>query len=69
MYRQYIENLKTIFNTLLPRYDEEGKSYLTIAFGCTGKKHCSVTVAEDISAHIKSNGFQIQTHRREIKDV
>jgi len=69
MYHQYIENLKIMLNMLLPRYDEEGKSYLTIAFGCTGGKHRSVTVAEDISAHIKSNGFQIQTHHREIKDV
>lgn len=42
----FLDSLKTLIGPLLPRYEEEGKSYLTIAIGCTGGKHRSVFVAE-----------------------
>ena len=42
----FFDNLKNLLDPLLPKYAEEGKSYLTIAFGCTGGKHRSVFVAE-----------------------
>ena len=38
----FFDNLKKLLDPLLPKYAEEGKSYLTIAFGCTGGKHRSV---------------------------
>ena len=42
----FMENLKGMLDLLLPRFEAEGKSYLTIAIGCTGGRHRSVFVAE-----------------------
>jgi RNase adapter protein RapZ len=67
-YAPFFENIKNMLNLLLPRYQSEGKSYLTIAFGCTGGKHRSVTVAEDITRYITGTGLQTATHHRELKD-
>jgi RNase adapter protein RapZ len=52
---------------LLPRYSQEGKSYLTIAIGCTGGKHRSVFVAEKIAASIAAGGFITTTHHRDLE--
>ena len=43
---------------LLPRYRAEGKSYVTIAFGCTGGRHRSVHVAERVAARLRGEGFR-----------
>ena len=43
-----LDHLQSMLDILLPRYEKEGKSYLTIAIGCTGGRHRSVTVAERI---------------------
>ena len=44
--REYLDRLTTFLNFALPQYVQEGKSYLTIAIGCTGGQHRSVMVAE-----------------------
>ena len=67
IYPQFVQHIKTMLDMLLPRYNAEGKSYLTIAFGCTGGKHRSVTLAEDISGYVAGLGFHVTTHHREIK--
>lgn len=68
-YQPFIDNLKNMLNILLPRYEAEGKSYLTIAFGCTGGKHRSVTVTEEIAKYLndalKTNCV---IHHRELKE-
>ncbi len=51
---------------LLPRYAQEGKKYLTIAFGCTGGKHRSVLVAERLAHHLQSSGWRVELHHREL---
>jgi UPF0042 nucleotide-binding protein len=43
--------------TLLPRYEAQGKTYVHIAFGCTGGRHRSVFMAEQISAALRDAGF------------
>ena len=49
---------------LLPKYQREGKSYLTIGVGCTGGRHRSVMVANSIGQALVSNGFDaFVTHR------
>lgn len=48
-YNEFISKIKELFTMLIPLYAREGKKYLTIAIGCTGGKHRSVTVAEDLS--------------------
>jgi UPF0042 nucleotide-binding protein len=66
-YMAFIGYIKSMLELLVPRYQSEGKSYLTVAFGCTGGKHRSVTVAEEISAFLKGKNINLVTHHREIK--
>lgn len=54
----FIERLTAFLLPLLPRYREEGKSYLTIAIGCTGGKHRSVYVAERLAAWLRAQGIE-----------
>lgn len=51
---------------LLPRYAQEGKKYLTIAFGCTGGKHRSVLAAERLAHHLLSQGWRVELFHREL---
>jgi UPF0042 nucleotide-binding protein len=51
---------------LLPHYVEEGKSYLTVAFGCTGGKHRSVMMAEEMCKRLKKAGYQVKALHRDI---
>ncbi|HLI21783.1 MAG TPA: RNase adapter RapZ [Stellaceae bacterium] len=51
---------------LLPRYEREGKSYLTIAIGCTGGRHRSVYVAERIAAWLKREGRHVSVAHRDL---
>ncbi|MBL4906810.1 MAG: RNase adapter RapZ, partial [Sneathiella sp.] len=53
----FLCQLENMLDLLLPRYTDEGKSYLTIAIGCTGGKHRSVCVAENIHDRIARRGY------------
>lgn len=66
-YGAFIKNLQAMLDILLPRYEAEGKNYLTIAFGCTGGKHRSVTVAEDMGKFLERKNINFNIHHREIK--
>jgi RNase adapter protein RapZ len=52
----FFERLVALLDPLLPRYDREGKSYLTIAIGCTGGQHRSVYVAERLAGWLRDQG-------------
>jgi len=55
---------------LMPHYIREGKSYLTIAFGCTGGHHRSVMIADAIRGRLAKAGFRVKvTHRDAAKAV
>ncbi len=51
----------------LPYYIQEGKSYLTIAIGCTGGHHRSVVMAEQLAHYLKERGFKVRVHHRDIE--
>lgn len=51
------DKIRDLVLTLLPRYQAQGKAYVTIAFGCTGGRHRSVFVAEQIAAALRDAGF------------
>jgi UPF0042 nucleotide-binding protein len=52
-----IGQIEALLTTLIPRYHAEGRSYLTIAIGCTGGRHRSVHVAERLGAHLSALGY------------
>lgn len=63
--KEFLNRLKDLLLYLLPHYIHEGKSYLTIAFGCTGGQHRSVMMAEDIGKHLKSEGYDVKVVHRD----
>lgn len=50
--QEFLERLDDMLTFLVPKYQREGKSYLTIAIGCTGGRHRSVAIAEHVAAHL-----------------
>jgi UPF0042 nucleotide-binding protein len=65
-YPPFFERLTQWLLPLLPRYDREGKMYLTIAIGCTGGRHRSVFVAERLGAALRDAGQRVETAHREL---
>jgi UPF0042 nucleotide-binding protein len=63
---EFIERVLDLLLYLLPHYKEEGKSYLTVAFGCTGGQHRSVMMAEEICQRLKESGYQVKALHRDI---
>ena len=61
-----LEKTLDFLRFLLPLYVEEGKSYLTISFGCTGGKHRSVFMAQEISRVLATDGFEVTVNHRDI---
>lgn len=64
-YRPFVDSLKGLIGPLLPRFDAEGKSYLTIAIGCTGGKHRSVAVAEELAEWLRGRGRSVTLSHRD----
>lgn len=63
-YPEAMERIEGLLSFLIPRYQAEGKAYVTIAIGCTGGRHRSVHVAERIAARLRGEGFSpTVTHR------
>jgi UPF0042 nucleotide-binding protein len=63
---EFLTELRGLLTLLLPAYVKEGKSYLTIAFGCTGGRHRSVAISEEIAAGLRANGFDLRVTHRDI---
>ncbi|CAK0751349.1 RNase adapter protein RapZ [Azospirillaceae bacterium] len=64
----FFEHLTGLLATLLPRYNQEGKSYLTIAVGCTGGRHRSVLVAERLAGWLRtSRGVPVNLMHRDLE--
>jgi UPF0042 nucleotide-binding protein len=62
--RAFLERLRQLFEFLLPLYRREGKAYLTIALGCTGGRHRSVALVEELRSFFEAQGVPpIVTHR------
>jgi len=68
VFDDFLTQISDLLSLLLPRYAEEGKSYLTVAIGCTGGRHRSVCIAEKIHGLVAKNGyFANLVHRDLIK--
>jgi UPF0042 nucleotide-binding protein len=60
------KNAKGFVDYLMPNFVEEGKSYVTVAVGCTGGKHRSVVLAEILGEHLKDMKYKVQVNHRDI---
>ena len=63
--KEFIDRISELLVYLLPHYVREGKSYLTIAFGCTGGQHRSVMIAEDVSKRLRKAGYRVKVVHRD----
>jgi len=63
--REFISRISDLLIYLLPHYIHEGKSYLTIAFGCTGGQHRSVMIAEEVGKHLRRAGYRVKVVHRD----
>ncbi len=54
---EFLQHLERLLSFLLPRYGEEGKTYLTLAFGCTGGRHRSVAIAGMVAEQLRDRGY------------
>lgn len=64
--KSFLSKFTALVRQCLPQYVEEGKSHLTIAIGCTGGRHRSVTIAEYLAAHLKDRDYPVTIHHRDI---
>ncbi len=65
-YHAALAQIESLLLLLLPRYRAEGKSYVTIAFGCTGGRHRSVHVAARVAARLRGGGFSPTVAHRDL---
>lgn len=65
-YEASVSRIEDLLLTLLPRYFQEGKSYISVAFGCTGGRHRSVHVAERVAARLRAAGFSPTIEHRDL---
>ena len=63
--REFIQRISQLLVYLLPHYIHEGKSYLTIAFGCTGGQHRSVMIAEEVTKRLRKAGYRVKVMHRD----
>ena len=62
----FLEHLERLLIDVLPSYQAEGRSYLTIAIGCTGGRHRSVAIAEELARRFAAHGIPARTSHRDV---
>ena len=65
-YDDAFAGIRDLLLTVLPRFRAQGKAYVNIAFGCTGGRHRSVFMAEQVSAALRANGFSLTIFHRNL---
>jgi UPF0042 nucleotide-binding protein len=63
---EFLKRVVDLLLFLLPHYIEEGKSYLTVAFGCTGGQHRSVMIAEEVRKQLAKEGYHVKAVHRDM---
>ncbi|MDD9900414.1 MAG: RNase adapter RapZ [Alphaproteobacteria bacterium] len=66
-YPAFLAGIKGLLETVLPRYHQEGKNYLTLAIGCTGGKHRSVAIAEELRVWLHRAGYNAALRHRDLE--
>ena len=64
--RELLTRLRDLLAYLLPRYQKEGKAYLTVAVGCTGGRHRSVALVEELQGFVEAQGIPVTVTHRDV---
>jgi RNase adapter protein RapZ len=64
--RELLERITALLDFTLPRYQREGKSYLTIALGCTGGRHRSIVLVEELRRLLDARGYRVLVRHRDV---
>jgi len=62
---EFVERLEGFLDFVMPKYEKEGKSYVTVAIGCTGGRHRSVFIADELARHFEAKGFNARVMHRD----
>jgi len=62
----FIDRFDELLASLVPQYQAEGRTYLTVALGCTGGRHRSVAAAEELAARLRQRGVPVRTSHRDV---
>jgi UPF0042 nucleotide-binding protein len=65
--RELLERITALLDFTLPRYQREGKSYLTIALGCTGGRHRSIVLVEELRRLLDARGYRVLVRHRDVE--
>lgn len=63
---EFLDRLEGLLAMLLPAFEHEGKSYVTVAIGCTGGRHRSVAIAEELARRLREHGQVVRVGHRDI---
>lgn len=64
---KFLDHVYSFIDFLLPQYETEGKSYVTISIGCTGGRHRSVFIANAIGEHLQKNNYRVKVSHRDLE--
>lgn len=67
IFHSFLESIQSLLATSIPRFEQEGRGYLTIAVGCTGGRHRSVFVAKTLSEWLQGQGKPVKLKHRDLK--
>jgi UPF0042 nucleotide-binding protein len=62
---EFLSRLKAFLDYLIPQYEKEGKSYVTVSIGCTGGRHRSVFIADALGRHFEAAGYRVRVNHRD----
>jgi len=65
--KEFLASLDQLLDVLMPAYVKEGKSYLTIAMGCTGGRHRAVAMAEEVARRLRAKGYRLHVDHRDVE--
>src|SRR6266581_8294273 len=65
--RKFLDHVYSFIDFLLPQFEKEGKSYVTISIGCTGGRHRSVMIANAIAQHIEGRKYRVKVSHRDVE--
>ncbi len=65
--REFLEQLDRLLELTLPGYEDEGKAYLSIGVGCTGGRHRSVVIADQIATMLRRHGYRAAVQHRDVE--